>query len=243
MRQLQELVEVDDPAWPEIAEAIAVGGHRVRAWPSGEPVRSTTLSQLQVTVRSPLGAFLWHCGGMLVADGWLRVYGSPGAELGVPSLAGVNGFPGTFEPHWRPGGSLVVAHDALGGTFALNGAEPASEGHPGSPGEMVYFAPDLLAWEPMGMGHGAWLDWVMTGAPDEFYSDLRWPGWQQEVATLPPAAGLSVFPFLWSAEAQDNLAATTRQAVPMAELLGLHAELCGQIGTPPPGFLGALPTG
>jgi uncharacterized protein DUF2625 len=240
MRQLHELVEVDDPAWPEIASAIA-GGRRVQAWPSGEPVRSACLSHLQVTVRSALGAFVWHCGGMLVADGWLRVYGSPGAELGLPSLAGVNGFPGTLEPRWRPGSSLVVAHDVLGGTFAVNGDDPAGEGRPGSPGEVVYFAPDSLAWEVLGMGHGVWLDWLLTDRLDEFYADLRWPGWEQEVAGLPAWSGLSVMPFLWSAEAQEDLAAASRRSAPMAELLGLHVEFCDQLGTGDPGFLGDLP--
>ncbi|MFF5497521.1 DUF2625 family protein [Streptomyces aquilus] len=62
-----------------------------------------------------------------------RVFGSPvgGARPETPSLAHVNRFPETLDPAWRPEPGLVVAHDVLGGVFALNGAAPARAGRPG----------------------------------------------------------------------------------------------------------------
>ncbi len=91
---------------------------------------------------------------MLVDGGWVRVYGGAGtgAADGLPGLAAVNGFPAEFHAAWVPEAGLVLAHDVLGGTFALNGHDPASAGRPGSPGEVVYFAPDSLAWAGLAPG-------------------------------------------------------------------------------------------
>src|SRR5262245_55149646 len=44
----------------------------------------------------------------------------------------------------RPLPYLVVAHDAIGGVFAVNGG-----GLNGRPGNVFYFAPDSLAWEDL----------------------------------------------------------------------------------------------
>lgn len=58
--------------------------------------------------------------------------------------------PPKFDPAWQPDAGLVVAHDVLGGVFALNGPTPHAIGCPGEPGEVLYFAPDALAWEALG---------------------------------------------------------------------------------------------
>ncbi|MGC9381467.1 hypothetical protein [Streptomyces sp. MH13] len=52
--------------------------------------------------------------------------------------------------------------------------------------------------------------------------------------------GLSFFPPLWSAEAQQNLSAASRRAVPMAELLGVSRDSCLQFDGADPGFLGVI---
>ena len=73
---------------------------------------AAALLRPQVTVRSFLGAFVFHSGGAFVDDGWLRVYGSPvgGDDRRLPSLAQVNDFPvyETADPGWRPAAGLVV---------------------------------------------------------------------------------------------------------------------------------------
>lgn len=135
----------------------------------------------------------------------------------------------------------MIAHDVLGGVFALNLATSPSCGRPGEPGEVVYFAPDSMAWEPMEGGYGSWFTWMLSGALNRFYESLRWPGWEAEAAALRPRQGLSIFPFLWSREARNDLAATSRRPVPMWELLGLHHEFHRQLTTGPgPGFLGTI---
>ncbi|TCO48955.1 DUF2625 family protein [Actinocrispum wychmicini] len=238
MRDLSELVDVDDPVWPSLREEFASSPARVDVLAGeGEQGRACLL-QLQVTARSVLGAVVLHTGGVVVDGGWLRIYGGGGGAM--PGLATVNRFPGEVDPGWRPPGGFVVGHDVVGGVFVLNGYDPASAGRPGEPGQIAFFAPDSLEWEALGMGYGTWVDWVLAGRLEQFYAGLRWPGWQDEVAGLAPTQGMSVVPFLWSKEAHDDLAATSRRPVPMAELLGLNETFCTQMGLPTPGFLGVV---
>ncbi|MGW1497993.1 DUF2625 domain-containing protein [Streptomyces mirabilis] len=242
MRELRQLIDVEEPAWPELRETLAAGPLSVEVLSPDSDLGGASLLQLQVTARSYLGAMVLHCGGLLVDDGWLRVFGSPvdRAAHGVPSLARVNQFPATFDPTWRADTGLVVAHDVLGGVFALNGEDPAGAGRPGVLGEVVYFAPDSLRWEALGVGHSAWMAWLASGALAAFYADLRWPGWQDEVRILNGDQGLSMFPPLWSAEARQDLSATSRRAVPMTELLGVARDSCLQFDGVDAGFLGAV---
>ncbi|PSK58503.1 hypothetical protein B0E38_01322 [Streptomyces sp. 111WW2] len=239
MRELNQLIDVEEPAWPELRETLGGGSVPVEVLPADTDVARTSLLQLQVTARSYLGAVVLHCGGLVVDNGWVRVFGSP-LEGAVPSLAQVNQFPGAFDSAWQPDAGLVVAHDVLGGVFALNGGAPARAGRPGAPGEIVYFAPDSLRWEALGAGHSAWLAWLVSGALAEFYTDLRWTGWQDEVRALNSDQGLSLFPPLWSAEARQDISATSRRAVPMAELLGVARDSCREFDGADPGLLGAV---
>jgi hypothetical protein len=241
MRELNQLIDVEEPAWPELREILGAGPVPVEVLPPDSDLGRSSLLQLQVTARSYLGAVVLHCGGLLVDDGWLRVFGSPvGGAARVPSLARVNQFPEVFDSEWRPGTGLVIAHDVMGGVFALNGGALAGTDRPGAPGEVVYFAPDSLRWEALGVGHAAWMAWLASGALDEFYADLRWPGWKHEVRALNSHQGLSLIPPLWSAEARQDISATSRRAVTMTELLGVARDSCRQFDGVDPGFLGAV---
>jgi hypothetical protein len=116
---------------------------------------------------------------------------------------------------------LHVATDVLGGRFAVNAGEP---------GEVCYFGPDTLAWSGLGIhGYPAFLTWVAGGGLGEVFADLRWPGWEADVAPLAPGDGLSVYPPLWSREARDGV---SRAVVPLAELVALHADTAAQVADP-----------
>nr|WP_235032193.1 DUF2625 domain-containing protein [Actinacidiphila yanglinensis] len=241
VRELDELVQVDDPAWPELQDVFAAGAVPVRVLAPDPDEGRRCLLQMQVTARSTLGALAWNCGGLVLDDGWLRVFGGGSQEgQGLPSIGQVNGFPAVFDPAWYPAAGLVVGHDVLGGVFVLNGQDCAAAGRPGAPGRMIYFAPDTLAWEAMDMGHSAWVAWLLSGRLETFYDGLRWPDWRRETAALDPSQGISVHPFLWSEEAHADLAATSRRAVPMREVLGVAADFARQAGPVDPGFLGEV---
>ncbi|MFG3015129.1 DUF2625 family protein [Streptomyces cinerochromogenes] len=243
MREFDELTQVDDPAWPELQQTFTAAAVPVRVLPADPDEGRRCLLQLQVTTRSVLGALTLHCGGLVLDDGWLRVYGAGSVAGGLPSLGRVNGFPGEFDAHWHPAAGLVVGHDVLGGVFCLNGSDPAGSGRPGAPGQLTYFAPDTLAWEALDIGHSAWIDWLVSGGTERFYAGLRWPGWRAEAAALDLSQGISVVPFLWSKEAHEDLAATSRRAVPLREVVGVAADFARQLGPADPGFLGLLGEG
>ncbi|WUD76678.1 DUF2625 domain-containing protein [Streptomyces sp. NBC_00510] len=241
MRQIDELTDVDTPAWPELAAVLTGGPVAARVLPGDRGEGRRCLLQLQVTARSALGALVLNTGGVLLDDGWVRVFGGgPAAGGGLPSLGQVNRFPAVLDPAWHPGTALVVGHDAVGGVFALNGHAPAAAGRPGAPGQMTYFAPDTLAWEAMETGYSGWVTWLLSGRLETFYDGLRWPGWREEAAALTPSQGIAVYPFLWSQEAHADLAATTRQAVAMSQVLAFAADFARRTGPADPGFLGEV---
>ncbi|MEV0578059.1 DUF2625 family protein [Streptomyces sp. NPDC050392] len=239
MREIDELVNVDDPAWRELQEMLSASSVPVQVLPVDVDEGRRCLLQLQVTARSMLGALALNTGGLLVDNGWMRVFGG-GSVIsgGLPSLGTTNRFPAGFDPVWHPATGLVVGHDVVGGVFALNGGDPAAAGRPGGPGQMTYFAPDTLEWEAMEMGHSGWVSWLLSGRLETFYDGLRWPGWREEAAALAFGEGISVYPFLWSKEARDDLAATSRRPVPMREVIGVAADFARQMGPSDPGFLG-----
>jgi Protein of unknown function DUF2625 len=234
-------MNVDQPAWPELQVMLTAGAVSLKVLPAEPSEARRTLVQLQVTTRSVLGALALNCGGLVVDEGWVRVFGGGSAQGAdsLPSLAQVNLFPADFDPEWHAATSLVVGHDVLGGVFALNGRDPAMAGRPGMAGQMTYFAPDRMQWEPLEISHSAWVSWLLSGRLKKFYEGLRWPGWREETAALSLSHGIAVYPLLWSKEAQENLPATSRAAVPMREILGVAADFTRQTGLPDPGFLGA----
>jgi len=240
MRDLTELTDVQEPAWPLLAHALSTSPVSHDALPVDPAHGRGTLLQLQVTARSWLGAFVLNSGGVLLDSGWLRIYGSPEEEepSGLPGLAEVNGFPEEFDPAWRPEGGLVIGHDVLGGVFALNGPDPAAEGRPGRPGGVVYFAPDSLRWEDLEVGHGDWLHWLLGGGTEQFYETLHWPGWRGESGALHGTQALSIVPFLWSAEARRDVASTSRRPAALTEILSLHRDFAHKLDSVDPGFLG-----
>jgi hypothetical protein len=63
---------------------------------------------------------------------------------------------------------------------------------------------------------------ALRGDLAQFCASVRWPGWEQEVAALAPAHGISVCPFLWTAG--PHVAARSRKATPLDELWRLECE-------------------
>jgi hypothetical protein len=219
VRTVAELRDVPDPAWPDIERAIRDSGGRasVLAVPAGDGERC--LHRLQVTARSALGAVALHAGAVLVDHGWLRILG--GGHPPLPSLADANRLP-EAGAGGEPPSSLQVARDVLGGIFSINGG-----GLPGPAGEVCYFGPDTLSWQPLGTGHTGFLTWAVEGGTERFYADLRWEGWEDEVRRLPLDHGLSVYPPLYTAEADPGTA--SRHPVPWDELARLHADIGRQL--------------
>lgn len=217
---MRELAVVDDPAWPAVAEALRSAGPSTHVIPIEREAGERCLHRLQVTARSTLGALALNTGGVTVGHGWMRLLGGGGD--GLVDLATANGLADPSSASPSPP-VLVVAYDVLGGCFAINGG-----GLPGTLGEVHYWAPDSLRWEPIGSGHTDLVHWSVTAGLDAFYADLRWSGWEREVAVVPLDFGLGVYPPLCMAESRP-LESATRQPVPWSELRGFLTTLAQQL--------------
>jgi hypothetical protein len=124
-------------------------GARVRVLPvephRGEPVARA----LGVSERSSLWAMATNVGALMIDDGWVRVLGGgvSGQHADLAEWNGLSDGP-TFQ---KSVGFFVVGYDVMGGVFALDGGA-LGDGR----GQVFYFAPDSLAWEPMEMGYTPW---------------------------------------------------------------------------------------
>ena len=226
MRPLAELLS-DDPAWPLVESWLAEATNETIVLPADRERGEETLYLLQMTSRSPLGAVALEAGGILVDHGWLRILGS-GSERMKGSLTTWNGLveQSDIEPIEN---ALVVAHDAVGGFFALNGGAFAGE-----PGDVFYFAPESLEWETTELGYSDFLRFAFGGDLEGFYEGMRWPDWRDDLRGVSPDRGFSLFPPPFTAEGKP-VEKASRSLVPMAELWGLYREYARQVGSLPDG--------
>jgi hypothetical protein len=206
----------EDPAWPLVQSWSAEATNAHRLLPADDEAGKATLAALGgVTEWSVLGALARHCAA-LVVDDWLVVLGAGGD--GYPGLRDVN----TGEDALA--GALVVGLDVMGGGFAINGGGlPAGE-----EGELCYLAPDDPAWMECGLGHSAFVGWALSGPVDDFYADLRWPAWREDVAALAPGQALFAYPPPWATEGKGD--DVSRKPVPLLEAWGVLLSTWRQIG-------------
>lgn len=216
-RAWTELVDMDD--------AIS----RVRTWVAECPTEATllpvepasgrrALEALQVSTRSPMGAIAFHTGGLLVDGGWLRVLGGGSAALPrtIDQWNDLDGAP-------RCEHGVLVADDAIGGFFAWFR----------SPQTVHYLAPDTFEWEDLELGYSDWLAWCLSERMPAFYAELRWEGWEREVAALAGDRGLHVWPPLIASG--PPIGERSRRAVPVEELWSMALEIGAQLRDLPDG--------
>jgi hypothetical protein len=225
-RSLPELLDQHDPMWPLIQHWIISAPHPVEVLPVSSPEAERALLTLQVTTRSPLGALAWETGGILIDHGWVRLLGTGSPRLSESLLSWNDLGESAIAP--RIARAFLVGHDVLGGFSAINGG--AFEGQERS---VFYLAPDTLRWEDLGMGYGAFVQWTMTGDVAGFYTDQRWPGWQEEVAEMCGDDGFSFKPMLWARG--PSLGERSRRIVPQQELWQLYQDLARQLAEVPDG--------
>jgi hypothetical protein len=212
MRPLSELVNTEDPGIEKIREWVCGAVNDCVLLPPSAQ-REHVLLQTQVTTRSTMGAIAYETGGVLVDGGWLRFLGS-GHERITRTLPGWN--------EGRSKGFYLVADDAVGGFFAING---------GAFGEdvknMYYWAPDALDWWPMEIGFTDFFVWSLSERLAQFYENLRWLSWREDTAQLSGDRCFSFEPPLWTKE--GSLTISHREGVPVREAFDLKVHLLSQL--------------
>lgn len=211
IRSVNELVNRHEPFWPHIIEWKLVAKNKVEVLPKIPVNADSALYQTQVTTRSPMGAIIYECAGILIDDGWIRILGSGDSRMN------------RSMPAWNKGKSIInygdaavfylVADDVLGGFFAVNGGGFGEE----TRGKVYYFHPTSLQWENLHMTYAQFIQFCFSSDLELFYKGSRWTNWRSDVGALDPDNGFSIFPPLFTEEGKDVNKAT-KAPVPMQEL-------------------------
>lgn len=212
MKNLKELTEAGDPAIALVREWAEAAENHCEILPPST-AREAVLLEVQVTTHSTMGAIAFETGGVLVEHGWLRFLGS-----GHPRLK-------RTLPDWnreRSSGFYLIADDAAGGFFAMNGGAFGDD-----TGNIYYWPPDRLDWEGLRVGYTDFFHWSLTKKLGEFYADLRWPTWNDDLAGLSGDRCFGFYPFLWTNE--GSVEKSDRRDVPVHECFDLKCDILKQL--------------
>ena len=137
-------------------------------------------------------------------------------------------------PDWNKGKSLteygqapsflLVADDAAGGFFAINGGSLGAD-----KGKLYYLSPDDLEWEPLDLTYSEFLNFCFNGDLTNFYKELRWKSWNKDVKSLDGNSVYSFFPYLFTKEGKD-INKVTRNPVPVEEQFSFVIYMRKQMG-------------
>jgi hypothetical protein len=169
-----------------------------------------------------MGAIVYATGGILVDDGWIRILGSGGAKL-TRSLPAWNRGK-SFTEYGQPNPFYLIADDAMGGFFAINGGGLGKD-----PGKVYYLAPDNLEWEDRNMTYSDFLIFCFSGNLQKYYEDYRWDGWRVEVAAMSPDKTMNFFPPLFTKEGKD-LKKVSRKPISVEEQYFYTLDMRKQLG-------------
>lgn len=222
MRPVNELINTTNPGWPVVKDWIESAKNKVEILTADSAKAKDALFKTQVTTRSPMGSVVYMTGGILVDDGWIRILGS-----GNPKL-------NRTLPDWNKGKSiekfgeaspfLLVADDAIGGFYLLNGGGLGKD-----LGKIYYFSPDNLTYEPLDLTYSDFLQFCFNNDLDKFYKGKRWVKWRDEVSKLDGDKVYSFYPTLWSKEGK-NINKNTRKVISIEEQYNLNIETRKQLG-------------
>ncbi|VVO24186.1 hypothetical protein PS834_04470 [Pseudomonas fluorescens] len=215
MKSLEDLIDSRDPALPLIEKMLGAATLSYQLLPpSTESGR--VLSSLQITTRSTLGAIAYETGGLVIDHGWLRVLGSGHPQLPRNLVDWNNG---------RSDAYLLVADDAAGGFFSINGGGLGDD-----VGAMYYWAPDTLRWEQLDIGYTDFLGWALSDRLATFYDGLRWEAWRSDLQELRADQCFSFFPFLWTRE--GSIKESSRTLIDVGEQFEINVELARKLDKP-----------
>jgi hypothetical protein len=210
-KTLAELVNREEPAIALIRRWVDFAENHCEILPPSD-AHEEVLLEVQLSTRSTLGAMAYETGGILVDHGWLRFLGSGHPKLNR-TLADWN--------QGRNHGLYLVADDAVGGFFAIN------DGAFGSDMNLYFWPPDSLQWMSLGMGFTDFFVWSLTSRLAEFYQDLRWPTWKDDLANLSGDQCFNFVPFLWTTE--GSVERSDRRPVAIAEAFDLKKRIISQL--------------
>lgn len=222
MRPVKELINKDDPGWVFVKEWIDSAKNKVEVLPVDSVKALDALYKTQVTTRSSMGSVVYTTGGILIDHGWIRILGSGSTKLSRTLPDWNKGK--SFEEFGQPPSFLLIADDAIGGFFILNGGRFGDD-----IGKVYYFAPDNLEYEALGLTYTEFLLFCFNNDLDDFYKGHRWKNWQKEVENLDGDKVFNFVPPLWTKEGK-NLEKSSRKAISIEEQYLVNLDFRKQLG-------------
>ena len=203
---------INKELWNEIIEMFNNSTSKIKLVSAEENIGESIVSQLGLNKATTLSTIICNVSGITV-DNIIRIIGQGNQKMiGVDKInAIVNGKPSKIRD------MLIIGTDIFGGIYAMNMTEIN-----GVIGNIFYFAPDTLAWESMDMKYSQFLYWTVHGNVNEFYSSMKWNGWEQIAVSTGFNEGILVYPFLWSKEI--NIETASKKIVPFEELININME-------------------
>lgn len=220
LKTWSELVSADEDALPLIKQWVNESPYPVNILECDAKVGQRVLHNLQISTRSPLGSIGYHTGGLLVDNSWLRILGA-GCDQLPRSLDTWNGIGDADGARCANG--MLVADDVIGGFFAWFN----------EPQTIHYLSPDTASWENLELGYTEWLQSILGPGLNDFYGDLRWEGWQNEISDLSADSGIFIYPPLFADG--PSISERSRKAVPVIELWGIATDFESQLKDLPSG--------
>lgn len=209
---MEELINTEDPFINTLNEWISEASNQVTVLSPSEN-NAEILVSAQVSTYSILGCLIYHTGGILIDHGWLRILGSGNKSF----LRDVY----SWNKDSSTRGLYLIADDAAGGFYAINGGA-----FPDEINTIYYWAPDSIEWEPLGATFSEFFGWLLSGNLEDFYSGIRWEGWNNDIAKISTNQCVSFYPFLWSEQGDCKI--SSRRVVPIDEALLLKFDLLSQ---------------
>lgn len=221
MKKAEELIDKKDPGWSIVQDWIKTAKNKVEVLPVDAVKAKDALYKTQVTTRSPMGAIVFMTGGLLIDDGWIRILGSGNSRFNRTLPDWNKGK--AFKEFGETPSFLLIADDAIGGFYLLNGGGLGSD-----VGKIYYFSPDNLQYEALDITYSEFLEFCFNNNLDKFYEGNRWNGWREEVSKLKGDEVFNFYPFLWTAEGSD-MNKSSRKIIPVQEQYSLNIDLQKQM--------------
>jgi hypothetical protein len=223
MQAVDKLINKTDPGWTVVEGWIKTATNKVEILPVDAAKAKEVLYKTQVTTQSPMGAIVFMTGGLLIDDGWIRILGSGNAKFNRTLPDWNKGK--AFKEFGEAPSFLIVADDAIGGFYLLNGGGLGTD-----LGKIYYFSPDNLEYEALDITYSEFLQFCFYNDLDKFYEGNRWKGWREEVSKLKGDEVFNFYPFLWSKEGGD-INKNSRKIIPVEEQYSLNVDLRSQLGS------------
>jgi hypothetical protein len=213
MKSLEALVIDEDSFFDVMKELVVNSNNQVVILPPSSD-SSQILLDVQVSTRSILGSLIYHTGGVLIDHGWIRILGSGHKSLPRDVKS--------WNENSNGSGIYLIADDAAGGFFAINGGAFSGEVN-----SVYYWSSDSMEWEDLEVKYSDFFGWLLNCDLNEFYEGLRWEGWENDIQKISTDQCVAFYPFLWTEEGDCNN--SKRAVVPVKEALELKYDLLSQL--------------